>query len=58
MVESESMVVTVSCYTYKRLELGNLFGQLQSPTEISGMPDLVNRLKELLETVVKDAMGI
>jgi hypothetical protein len=52
------MVVAIASHTNKRLELGNLFSQVHTATEISYMPDLVDRLKKILELPAEHAMRI
>lgn len=58
MDKTQFMIVTIARHSKQRFECSDLFSQLHSSAEISGMPDLVDRGKKLLETGVKDAMGI
>lgn len=56
--ESQLMVVAVASHANERLELGNLFCQVHTATEISCVPDLVDRLKEILKLLAEHAMRI
>ena len=56
--ESQLMVVTIACHSNERLKLCNLFSQIHSATEISCMPDLIDRLKKILELLAEHAMRI
>ena len=58
MFEAEGMVVAVASHSDQRLELRDFGGHVHAAAEISGMPYLVDRLKESLETVVEDTMGV
>ena len=58
MDESQLMVVAIASHTNKRLELGNLFSQVHTAAEISCVPDLVDRLKKILELLAEHAMRI
>ena len=58
MFEAKGVIVTVACDSYQRLELRDFLRQAHASSEISGMPYLVDRLKEGLETVVEDTMGV
>ena len=50
--------VAVAVYTDQRLEGRYLLCSLQSPSEIPGMPYLVDRLEELPERVAEDSVRI
>ena len=56
--ESQLMVVAIASHTNERLELGNLLSQVHTATKISCMPDLVDRLKKILELLAEHAMRI
>ena len=58
MVEAERMVVAVSCHSDQRLERGYLLGKVHASAEITGVPDLVDRRKELLDALVEYSMCI
>ena len=58
MLITKIMIVTITSDTDKRLECCNLFCQSHPSTEITGMPDLIHRFKESLETRIKHAMSI
>lgn len=58
MSETKVMVVTVSGYAHKRLESSYFLCQFHSPAEVTGMPYLVHRFKELTELRVENPMRI
>lgn len=58
MFEAKGMIVAVACDSDQRLELRDFGGHVHAATEISGVPYLIDRLKECLETVVEDTMGV
>ena len=58
MLEPQIMIVAIACHSDKRLESGYLCRQVQPASEVSGMPDLVDRLKELFDPPVKHTMSI
>lgn len=58
MDETQFMIVTIARHPQQWLECGDLLCQSHAPSEVSGMPYLVDRGKKLLETGIKDAMGI
>jgi len=58
MDKTQFMIVTIARHPQQWLECGDLLCQPHAPSEVSGMPYLVDRGKKLLETGVKDAMGI
>lgn len=57
MFEPKGVVVAVAGDSDQRLELRDFGGHVHA-AEISGMPYLIDRLKEGLETVVEDTMGV
>lgn len=58
MFEAKGVVVAVAGDSDQRLELRDFGGHVHAAAEISGVPYLVDRLKECLETVVEDTMGV
>ena len=58
MIIAKTMVVTVSCDSDKRLVCSYLFGKIHSSSEVSGMPDLIHRLKKVAEGLVEHAVCI
>ena len=56
--ETQVMVVAVARNAHQRLEGGYFLCHIHPPSEISGMPYLVDRLEELPELRVKDSVGI
>ena len=58
MFEPKGVVVAVAGDSDQRLELRDFGGHVHAAAEISGVPYLVDRLKESLETVVEDTMGV
>ena len=58
MFEAKGVVVAVAGDSDQRLELRDFGGHVHAAAEISGMPYLIDRLKEYLETVVEDTMGV
>ena len=58
MNEPEVMVVTIAGNTLQWLEGGNLSRQIHPPAEITGMPDLIDRLQKFTEWSIKNAVGI
>ena len=58
MFEPKGVVVAVTGDSDQRLELRDFGGHVHAAAEISCMPYLVDRLKESLETVVEDTMGV
>ena len=58
MDEAQLMIITISRHSFKRLEGRNLFRKAESATEISGMPDFIDRFKEVTELSVKDSVCI
>lgn len=55
---SKIEIVTVSCNSDQRLESCNLLCCSHPSSEVSGMPYLIDRFKELPELSVKDTMRI
>ena len=53
MDEPKVMIVAIARHPYQRLETVNFCGKVHSPAEVSGMPYLIDRLKELLKLSVK-----
>ena len=58
MFDPKGVVVAVASDSDQRLELRDFGGHVHAAAEISGVPYLVDRLKECLETVVEDTMGV
>ena len=58
MFEAKGVIVAVAGDSDQRLELRDFGGHVHAAAEISGMPYLIDRLKEYLETVVEDTMGV
>jgi hypothetical protein len=58
MFEAKGVIVAVAGDSDQRLELRDFGGHVHAAAEISGMPYLIDRLKECLETVVEDTMGV
>ena len=58
MFEAKGVVVAVTGDSDQGLELRDFGGHVHAAAEISGVPYLVDRLKESLETVVEDTMGV
>jgi hypothetical protein len=58
MFEPKGVIVTVAGDSDQRLELRDFGGHVHAAAEISGVPYLIDRLKECLETVVEDTMGV
>ena len=58
MFEAKGVIVAVAGDSDQRLELRDFGGHVHAAAEISGVPYLVDRLKESLETVVEDTMGV
>ena len=58
MGEAEIMVVTIACDAEKRMGPGDFVSKLQPPSEIPGMPYLVDRGKEFTELSVEYTVGI
>jgi hypothetical protein len=58
MFEPKGVIVAVAGDSDQRLELRDFGGHVHAAAEISGVPYLVDRLKESLETVVEDTMGV
>jgi hypothetical protein len=58
MCVAEIEVVAISRHPYKRLEGGNLLRQFHTSAEITGVPYLVHRLKEITELLVEHTVGI
>lgn len=58
MFEPKGVVVAVTGDSDQGLELRDFGGHVHAAAEISGMPYLIDRLKECLETVVEDTMGV
>lgn len=56
--KAEIMVVTIACDAEKRLEPGDFFSELQPPSEIPGMPYLIDRRQKFTELSVEYTMGI
>ena len=56
--EAKVVIVAITGNTYQRLETSNHFSEIHSTAEVPGVPDLVDRCKKFLETVVKDAVSI
>lgn len=56
--EAETVVVAVACHTFQRLEPSDLFCQLKASSEITGMPDLIDRLEEFTEWRIENAVSI
>ncbi len=55
---AQVIIVTVSRNAHQRFELPDFFSQLKAPAEVSGMPDLINRLQKLLHAFIKNAVCI
>lgn len=58
MDEAEVVVVAVSGDSEKGLESTDLLRKLKSSAEVSGMPDLVHRLKKIAELPAEYAVGV
>lgn len=58
MDKAQVVVVTIAGDAFERLECGDLLRQFKPTAEIPCMPDLVHRLKELLEGVIEDTVGV
>jgi hypothetical protein len=58
MLETQGMIVAVAGHAHQRLERSNLCSQVHSPSEVTGMPYLVDRLKEFLEPSVEHTVRI
>ena len=58
MFEAKGVIVAVAGDSDQRLELRDFGGHVHAAAEISGVPYLIDRLKESLETVVEDTMGV
>ena len=58
MFEAKGVVVAVTGDSDQGFELRDFGGHVHAAAEISGVPYLVDRLKESLETVVEDTMGV
>jgi hypothetical protein len=55
---TQVVVVTVARDTIQRLELSDLLRKIETTTEVSGMPDLVNRLKKSPELIAEHPMSV
>jgi hypothetical protein len=51
--ESKVVIITIACNADKGLKPGNLCSEVHSPTEIARVPDLIDRLKKVLEAGIK-----
>jgi GGDEF domain-containing protein len=58
MDKPQVVVVTVARDTIQRLELSDLLRKIETTTEVSGMPDLVNRLKKSPELIAEHPMSV
>ena len=58
MDETEVVVVAIASHSDKGPEGGDLFRKGHSSAEVSGMPDLVHRLKEIAELPAEYAVGV
>lgn len=58
MDEAQVVIVAVAGHTHQRLEPGNIFSQIHTSTEISCVPDLVDRLQKVPERLIENPVSI
>lgn len=56
--EAEAVVVAVACHAFQRLELRYLFCQFKTSSEITCVPDLIDRFEKFTEWRIEYAVSI